>query len=107
MTAARAAPGPDRARRYKWLAFWVLAVGLFASVSDHGSVNVALPTIADHYLTDLPTAQWVIVGYALTISALLVPMGRLSDIVGRKRVYIAGFTIFVSAACWPASPPTS
>ena len=95
MTAARAAPGTDRDGRYKWLAFGVLAVGLFASVSDHGSVNVALPTIADHYLTDLPTAQWVIVGYALTISALLVPMGRLSDIVGRKRVYIAGFTIFV------------
>ena len=95
MTAPLASPESGGRKNYKWWAFGVLAIGLFASVSDHGSVSVALPTIADHYLTDLPTAQWVIVGYALTISALLVPMGRLSDIVGRKRIYIAGFSIFV------------
>jgi EmrB/QacA subfamily drug resistance transporter len=71
-----------------------LAIGLFTSVSDHGSVVVALPSISDHFNTDLPTTQWVLVGYALTISALLLPMGRMADIVGRKRVYILGFVIF-------------
>ena len=80
---------------YKWWAFGALAIGLFASVSDHGSVIVALPSIADHFGTDLPTSQWVVIGYALTISALLMPMGRLSDIVGRKQIYVAGFAIFV------------
>ena len=82
-------------KNYKWWAFMALAVGSFASVVDHGSVTVALPSIADHFRTDLPTTQWVVIGYALSISALLLPMGRLSDIVGRKRVYVAGFIIFV------------
>ena len=84
--------------RYRWWAFGALAIGLFTSVADHGSSGVALPTIAGDFGTDLPTTQWVIIGYALTISALLLPMGRLADIVGRKRVYVAGFVVFVSFA---------
>ena len=83
---------------YKWWAYSAIAVGLFASVADIGSVVVALPTISEHFGTDLPTTQWVIIGYALTISALLLPMGRLSDIVGRKQIYIVGFGIFVIGA---------
>ena len=83
---------------YKW---WVLAAvgfGTFASVMTHGSVIVALPTIAAHFDTDLPTIQWVVIAEALTISALLLPMGRLSDLVGRKKVYLTGLAIFVGAA---------
>lgn len=80
---------------YKWWAFGALALGMFTNVADHGSVIVALPTIADHFLTDLPTVQWVVIGYALAISAFLMPMGRLGDIVGPKRVYLAGLTVFV------------
>ncbi len=86
-------PSAD-SKNYKWWSFLAIAIGLFVSVADVGSVVVALPTIADHFHTDLPTTQWVIVGYALTISALLLPMGRLSDIVGRKKVYIIGYVLF-------------
>ena len=83
---------------YKWRAFAAIAVGLFSSVADNGSVVVALPTIADHFNTDLPTTQWVVIAYALTISALLLPMGRLSDMVGRKGVYLLGFGTFTLGA---------
>ena len=83
---------------YKWWAFLALAIGLFASVADHGSVIVALPSIADHFQTDLTTTQWIVLGYALAISALLMPMGRLADMVGRKRIYLLGFVIFVVGA---------
>lgn len=58
---------------YKWIAYGAVATGLFASVSDNGSVTIALPTIADHFETDLPTAQWVIIADALTISASVIP----------------------------------
>ena len=89
----------------KWLVFAALAVGTFLSVVDHGSVIVALPTIEAHFDTDLPTVQWVIVGYALAISVLLLPMGRLGDMVGRKQVYIAGFSIFVVASAMGGASP--
>ena len=75
-----------------------MAIGIFASVVDHGSVNVALPTIAEEFNTDLPTIQWVVIIYALTIAALLLPMGRLSDLVGRKKIYIIGMVVLGAGA---------
>ena len=75
-----------------------MAIGISASVVDHGSVNVALPTIASEFQTDLPTIQWVVIIYALTIAALLLPMGRLSDLVGRKKIYITGMVVLAAGA---------
>ncbi len=79
---------------YKWWAFAAIAIGTFASVADQVSVNVALHPIARHFNSDIPTVQWVVISYTLTISALLLPMGRLSDIIGLKRVYIIGSLVF-------------
>ena len=78
----------------KWLVFGTIAIGTFMSVMDMGSVNVALPTIASHFDSDLPTVQWVTIGHALMISILLLPMARLGDTTDRKRVYMAGLAIF-------------
>ena len=87
-----------RSPNYKYWVFGALAIGIFASVVDHGSVNVALPTIASEFQTDLPTIQWVVIIYALTIAALLLPMGRLSDLVGRKKIYITGMVVLAAGA---------
>ena len=83
---------------YRWWVYAATSLGIFVSVADHGAVAVALPSIADEFRTDLPTVQWVMIAYALTIGSLLLPMGRLSDIVGRKRLYLVGFAIFLAAA---------
>ena len=83
---------------YKYWAFGAIAIGQFASVVDHGSVNIALPTIANRFETDIPTVQWVVIAYALTISALLLPMGKLADMVGYKRVYIIGSLVLIIGA---------
>ena len=90
---------------YKWWVFGTIAIGTFMSVVDHGSVLIALPEIESHFGTDLSTVQWVVVGYTLAISVLLLPMGRLGDIVGRKQVYIAGFAFFVTAAALAGAAP--
>ena len=90
---------------YKWWVFGSIAIGTFLSVVDHGSVLVALPEIEAHFDSDLPTVQWLVVGYALAISVLLLPMGRLGDILGRKQVYIAGFIVFVVAAALAGASP--
>ena len=83
---------------YKWWAFWTIATGTFFSVVDHGSVLVALPGIESHFDASLESVQWVVVAYALVISVLLLPMGRLGDVVGRRRVYLTGTAIFVLAS---------
>ena len=72
-----------------------MAVGIFASVVDHGSVGVALPTIATHFRTDIPSVQWLVIGFAMTVIALLLPMGRLADLVGAKRVFIMGSAVVI------------
>jgi EmrB/QacA subfamily drug resistance transporter len=82
--------------RYRVLA--VCAAGIFVAVFDTSSSIVALPTLAAELATDLPTAQWVILGNALTIAVLLVPMGRLSDLIGRKRIYVLGCCLFALGA---------
>ena len=76
--------------RYKWYAFAAMAVGTFASVVDHGSVGVALPSVATYFRTDIPGVQWLVIGFAMTIIALLLPMGRLADLIGARRVYLMG-----------------
>ena len=94
-----------RSSNYKWWVCGAIAIATFSTVVDHGTLGVALPTISDHFDTDLPTVQWVIVGYALAISALLLPMGRLSDVAGRKQVFISGLVIFIIGAALAGISP--
>ena len=91
---------------HRHVVFLVCVVGIFITVFDTSSSIVALPTIAREFGTDLLTAQWVIVGNGLTIAALLVPMGRLSDLLGRKRIYVLGALVFAIGAliaAWTAT----
>ena len=83
---------------YKWWAYAAIAIGTFTSVSDNGSASIALPSIASHFDTDLSTAQWIVTGYLLIIASMLLPMGRLADIIGRNPVYLSGFLIMAISA---------
>ncbi len=79
---------------HRW---WVLAtvdIGILMATLDASIVNIALPTILEDLHTNLIFVQWVLEAYLLAITVLLLPFGRLADIVGRKRVYTAGFVVF-------------
>ena len=78
--------------------FLICASGIFVTVFDTSAAIVALPTIAADFGSDLTVAQWVIITNNLTIAALLVPVGRLSDIVGRKLIYVSGCVVFAAGA---------
>ena len=88
---------------YKWWVYIAIAVGLFLTVMDQSGVSIALPRIADHFDVDIPTVQWITLGYVLCTSVMLMPMGRLADVVGRKRVLVIGLLIFVGAAAFGGS----
>ncbi len=83
---------------YKWWVFGTVATGTFMSVLGHGSVLIALPTIARHFDATLTAALWITISETLAVTSLILPMGRVSDILGRKQVYITGYTIFIAAS---------
>lgn len=85
------------------MAFTTVAVGQFTTVIGNSGTVIALPRIADELELDLAVASWVMVAMALTISAVLLPMGRLSDIVGRKRVYLAGMLVMAGGVAVSAT----
>ena len=89
----------------KWQVFFAIAVGTFVSVLDQSSVGLALPLIAKSFQVNIPTVQWVIVASVLATSTMLLPMGRLSDIIGRKPMYLSGITLFGLMALLSGSSP--
>ncbi len=78
----------------KWLVFVIVAAGVFMSTLDSSIVNIALPTIMTDLQVPLTVIEWVPMIYLLTVSALLLTCGQLSDIHGRRKVYCSGFVVF-------------
>jgi EmrB/QacA subfamily drug resistance transporter len=94
--------------RGPWPVFWLAALGTFLAYLDVTIVNIAFPDIAgDFDGSGLGALSWVVNGYALAFAALLVVLGRAADRVGRRRVYLAGVSVFAlaSAACAVATSP--
>lgn len=75
-----------------------LMVPLFMALLALSVINVALPVIGTTFDADSSSLQWVISGYALAFGLLLVPSGRLGDATGRKRIFLAGVTVFIVGA---------
>ncbi|SVC84770.1 uncharacterized protein METZ01_LOCUS337624, partial [marine metagenome] len=81
--------------------FLAIALGIFCMVADQSALMLALPSISKFFGSDLPTTQWVLVSYVLAISVALLPMGRLSDLIGHKMIYVIGF-LLLSATTFAA-----
>lgn len=86
---------------HKWHVMVAVGMGIFLGTIDGSIVNVALPTLVRAFNTDFPTVQWVVLAYLATITTLMLSVGRLADMSGKKRIYNGGFIIFTigSALC--------
>ncbi|MDX1437097.1 MAG: MFS transporter [Anaerolineales bacterium] len=78
----------------KWYVLAAVAMGIFLATIDGSIVNVALPTLVRELNTDFPTVQWVVLVYLLTLATLLLSIGRLGDMIGKKPIYATGFVVF-------------
>ena len=86
----------------------MVTAGAFLANLDLFIVNIAFPAIqADFAGSSLSALSWVLSGYAIVFAALLVPAGRLADLLGRKRLFLTGLGLFLvaSAACAAAAGP--
>jgi len=80
---------------HKWWILTAIGVSLFMSSIDGNIVNVALPTLTRALDTDFATIQWVVLSYLLGLTMLMLSMGRLGDMIGKKSVFALGLVIFV------------
>jgi EmrB/QacA subfamily drug resistance transporter len=69
-------------------------MGVFLATIDGSIVNISLPTLVDSFQTDFALVQWVVLAYLLTVTTLMLGVGRLADIYGKKPIYTAGFIVF-------------
>ncbi len=90
-----------------WRVLPILMAGTFMIVLDFFIVNVALPSMQSELHASTSALEWVVAGYGLTFSTLLITAGRLGDQIGRRRLFAAGLALFVaaSAACGLAPNP--
>jgi EmrB/QacA subfamily drug resistance transporter len=82
----------------KWWTLIAVCVGMFMLLLDITVVNVALPEIQRSLHSSFPDLQWVVNAYALTLAAFLLTSGAVGDLIGRKRVFVAGLVVFTTAS---------
>lgn len=85
----------------KWWTLFALTFSLFMIMLDNTAVNVALPSIEGDLGIGISELEWVVNAYVLTFAVLLLSGGKLADLLGRRRIFMAGLAIFAlsSLAC--------
>jgi len=86
----------DQAQR--WSALLVASLSSFLTPFMLSSVTIALPAVGAHFRSDAVLLSWVATAYLVAAAVALVPVGKLADIHGRKRVFIAGTLLFTLAS---------
>jgi EmrB/QacA subfamily drug resistance transporter len=91
-------PIDAKSERNRWMALYVLCVGMLMIVLDVTVVNVALPTIQDDLGFSQSSLAWVVNAYLIAFGGLLLLSGRFGDIIGRRSIFLAGLGVFTVAS---------
>lgn len=90
----------------KWYVMAAVAMSIFLATIDGSIVNLALPTLVRELNTSFAAVQWVVLSYLLTVTTLMLGIGRLADIRGKKMIYLLGFVVFTIGSVLCALAPT-
>ena len=82
----------------RWIALYVLCVGMLMIVLDATIVNVALPSIQEDLGFSQSSLAWVVNAYLISFGGLLLLSGRLGDLLGRRSVFLVGLAVFITAS---------
>jgi len=82
----------------RWKALTILSLAQFLIILDTSIIGVALPSIQEHFGITQTELQWIFNAYVITFGALLLLGGRLSDILGQRKVFTIGFLILTGAS---------
>jgi MFS family permease len=98
MTAAKEPRDAGRRDLHRWKALYVLCAGALMIVLDSTIVNVALPSIQQDLRFSQSGLVWVVNAYLIAFGGLLLLAGRLGDLLGGRRIFLVGLTIFTAAS---------
>jgi MFS family permease len=104
--AGAAAVAARRADPDRWKAFTAIAISFVTMVFSMSMVFVALSSIADDFGVTLRAVSWVVIIQSLVISSLMMPLGRVADMVGRRKVHLIGLVLFAVGSLCVALAPT-
>ena len=91
-------PGAPENAWYKWRAFWAVGLSLVTMVMSFSILFLALPAIAEDFGITFKEASLLIIAQSLTISTLMVPLGKVADMIGRKKFHLIGMALFGGGA---------
>ena len=94
----RATDHNESAGNYRWLALSVTSIGALMASMNSGTLIIALPTLLRDLHSTLLAIIWVLLAYSVTQTVFVLSGGRLSDMYGRKRLYVLGFSVFTLAS---------
>ncbi|MEP6966415.1 MAG: MFS transporter [Polaromonas sp.] len=103
--AAGSAASVDRTSSVRWL-LASLSLSMLLSSLGTSIANVGLPTLAEAFNASFQQVQWVVLAYLLAITTLIVSAGRLGDLIGRRRLLLAGIFLFTLASILCGIAPT-
>ena len=95
----------QRTSSVRW-ALASLSLSMLLSALGTSIANVALPTLAQAFTASFQEVQWVVLAYLLAITTLIVSVGRLGDLTGRRRLLLAGIFLFTAASVLSGLAPT-
>jgi EmrB/QacA subfamily drug resistance transporter len=91
----------------KWTVMGIVAIGVFMATLDASIVNISLPKISASFHVPLNGAvEWVIIAYLIVIASILLTLGRLADMTGRKLLWALGLTIFTTSSALCGAAPS-
>jgi MFS family permease len=98
--------GAQRTGSVRW-ALASLSLSMLLSALGTSIANVGLPTLAQVFEASFQQVQWIVLAYLLAITTLIVSVGRLGDLTGRRRLLLGGIGVFTLASALCGLAPTS
>src|SRR6201996_9832331 len=97
-TDAARAPDDTAQARYGWQVLSVTGIGVFLAGTNTSILDVGLPVVARHFSANATQASWIGLSYMLVNTILILVFGRVADMGGRRRLYMAGLAILTGSS---------
>jgi len=103
----KASPPSGKETAGKWMVLGLVSIGILMGTLDASIVNISLPKISLYFQEPFSgMVEWVIIAYLIVVAGTLLTLGRLSDIIGRRAVWVTGLAVFTAGSALCGAAPS-